>query len=281
MRFGGGGRSSNLEDRRGMGGFGRAGMGAGGTVVALILYLLFGTNVFDNGGASSTGAVTTSNGSLSAADSAAEEPEVQVVSGVLDDVQQTWATLLPKYGTQYTDAKLVLFRDYTPTGCGTGQTAMGPFYCPVDQKVYLDLGFFDELRTKFGAAGDFAQGYVIAHELGHHVQKLLGTEAQVHRAEQNDPQNANQYSVRLELQADCYAGVWGHSAQQRGKLDPGDMQEGLQAAASVGDDRILSQAGRSVNAESVTHGSSAQRESWFKRGFDSGDPQQCDTFAGR
>ena len=281
MRFGGGGRSSNLEDRRGMGGIGRAGMGVGGTAVMLILYLLFGRNVLDDAGVSPTGAVATSNGALSPADSAAEEPMVLEVSGVLDDVQQTWASILPKFGTQYTDAKLVLFRDATPTGCGTGQTAMGPFYCPVDQKVYLDLGFFDELRNKFGAAGDFAQGYVIAHELGHHVQQLLGTEAEVRRAQERDPANANQYSVKLELQADCYAGVWGHSAQQRGKLDPGDMQEGLQAAASVGDDRILSQAGRSVNAESFTHGSSAQRESWFKRGFDSGDPAQCDTFAGR
>jgi predicted metalloprotease len=278
MRFGGGGRSSNLEDRRGLGG--RAGMGIGGTAVLLILSLLFGRNLFNDVGVSPS-AVSTSNGGLSSADSVAEEPEVQVVSGVLDDVQQTWSTVLPKYGQQYTDAKLVLFRDYTQTGCGTGQTAMGPFYCPVDQRVYLDLGFFDELRTKFGAAGDFAQGYVIAHELGHHVQKLLGTEAQVHQAQQRDPQNANRYSVALELQADCYAGVWGHSAQQRGKLDPGDIQEGLAAAASVGDDRILSQAGRSVNSESFTHGSSEQRETWFKRGFDSGDPQQCDTFAGR
>jgi predicted metalloprotease len=281
MRFGGGGRSSNLEDRRGFGGLGRAGMGIGGTVVVLILSLLFGQNLFDDTGVSPTGTVVTSNGGLSPADSAAEEPEVLLVSGVLDDVQQTWTQVLPRYGTQYSDAKLVLFRDYTPTGCGTGQTAMGPFYCPVDQKVYLDLGFFDELRTKFGAAGDFAQGYVIAHELGHHVQNLLGTEAEVRRAQQRDPENANQYSVRLELQADCYAGVWGHSAQQRDKLDPGDLQEGLAAAASVGDDRILSQAGRSVNAESFTHGSSAQRESWFRRGFDSGDPAQCDTFASR
>jgi len=279
MRFGGGGRSPNLIDRRGGGG--RMGMGIGGTAVVLILSLLFGRNLFNDIGVSPTGAVATSNGQLSAADSAAEEPEVLRVSGVLDDVQQTWAQLLPKYGTPYTDAKLVIFRDYTPTGCGTGQTAMGPFYCPVDQNVYLDLGFFDELQNKFGAAGDFAQGYVIAHELGHHVQKLLGTEAEVRRAQQRDPQNANQYSVQLELQADCYAGVWGHSAQQRGKLDPGDLQEGLAAAASVGDDRILSQAGRSVNAESFTHGSSEQRESWFRRGFESGDPAQCDTFAAR
>jgi uncharacterized protein len=279
MRFGGGGRSPNLEDRRGLGG--RMGMGIGGTVVVLILSLIFGPDIFNDSGVSPTGAVATSNGELSPADSAAEEPEVLLVSHVLDDVQQTWATVLPKYGTQYTDAKLVLFRDYTPTGCGTGQTAMGPFYCPVDQKVYLDLGFFDELRNKFGAAGDFAQGYVIAHELGHHVQNLLGTEAEVRRAQQRDPGNANQYSVKLELQADCYAGVWGHSAQQRDKLDPGDIQEGLAAAASVGDDRILSQAGRSVNSESFTHGSSAQRESWFRRGFESGDPAQCDTFATR
>jgi predicted metalloprotease len=279
MRFGCGGRSSNLEDRRGLSG--RAGLGIGGTAVLLILSLLFGKDLFNDVGDSPTGAIATSNGGLSPADSAAEEPEVLLVSGVLDDAQQTWAQILPKYGTQYSDAKLVLFRDYTPTGCGTGQTAMGPFYCPVDQKVYLDLGFFDELRSKFGAAGDFAQGYVIAHELGHHVQNLLGTEAEVRRAVQRDPQNANQYSVRLELQADCYAGVWGHSAQQRDKLDPGDMQEGLAAAASVGDDRILSQAGRSANAESFTHGSSAQRESWFRRGFESGDPAQCDTFASR
>src|SRR6476646_600983 len=168
MRFGGGGRSSNLEDRRGFGG--RAGVGIGGTAVLLILSLLFGRNLFNDVGVSPS-AVSASNGGLSPADSAAEEPEVQVVSGVLDDVQQTSATLLPKYGTQYTDAKLVLFRDYTPTGCGTGQTAMGPFYCPVDQKVYLDLGFFDELRTRFGAAGgDFAMAYVIAHDFGAHVQ---------------------------------------------------------------------------------------------------------------
>jgi predicted metalloprotease len=155
---------------------------------------------------------------------------------------------------------------------------MGPFYCPNDEKVYIDLGFYDELKNKFGASGDFAQAYVIAHELGHHVQHILGTDAQVRRAEQSDPAAANQYSVALELQADCFAGVWANSTQQRDKLDAGDIEEGLNAAASVGDDRILAQAGRRVNADNFTHGSSQQRVSWFKKGFDTGDPRACDTF---
>ena len=276
MRFGTGGRSSNIEDRRGLGG--RAGMGIGGTVVLLVLSLIFGRDFIGESGVQPNVA-STSNGGLSAADSAREEPEVVFVGQVLDDAQQTWATVLPKYGTPYRNAKLVLFRDATDTGCGVGQSAMGPFYCPVDEKVYIDLGFYDELKTRFGASGDFAQAYVIAHELGHHVQKLLGTEAQVRRAMQRDPGAANQYSVRLELQADCYAGVWGRSTEQRKLLDEGDIQEGMNAAASVGDDRILQKAGRSANADSFTHGSSAQRVSWFRKGYDSGDPRACDTFA--
>jgi uncharacterized protein len=157
---------------------------------------------------------------------------------------------------------------------------MGPFYCPLDEKVYIDLGFYDELQSKFGASGDFAQAYVIAHELGHHVQHVLGTDQQVRRAQQGDPSNANQYSVRLELQADCYAGVWGRSTQQRDKLDQGDIEEGMNAAASVGDDRILSRSGQRVSTESFTHGSSQQRMTWFRKGFETGDPRQCDTFAG-
>ena len=277
MQFGNGGRSPNLEDRRGLGG---RTLGIGGTAVVLILSLLFGRNLFDDAGVAPATAVG-ANGELSTADSVREEPEVVFVSQVLDDAQQTWATILPKYGTPYHDAKLVLFRGATPTGCGTGQTAMGPFYCPLDEKVYVDLGFYDELRQKFSAPGDFAQAYVIAHELGHHVQHLLGVDEQVRRAQQRDPGSANQYSVRLELQADCYAGVWGYDAQQRNLLSPGDVREGLNAAASVGDDRILQQSGRSVNTDSFTHGSAAQRESWFRKGFDSGDPKQCDTFAAR
>ena len=271
------GRSSNIEDRRGGGGgIGRMGMGLGGTAILLVLSLLFGRNLFEDTGA--VPQVGESNGQLAPADSAREEPEVRFVSFVLDDAQQTWTNILPKYGTRYHDAKLVLFREATETGCGVGQTAMGPFYCPNDEKVYIDLGFYDELKNKFGASGDFAQAYVIAHELGHHVQHILGTDAQVRRAEQSDPAAANQYSVALELQADCFAGVWANSTQQRDKLDAGDIEEGLNAAASVGDDRILAQAGRRVNADNFTHGSSQQRVSWFKKGFDTGDPRACDTF---
>ena len=276
MRFGTGGRSSNVEDRRGLGG--RAGMGIGGTVVLLVLSLIFGRDFIGDSGVQP--GVATAGGGLSAADSAREEPEVVFVGQVLDDAQQTWARVLPKYGTSYRDAKLVLFRDATETGCGVGQSAMGPFYCPLDEKVYIDLGFYDELKTKFGASGDFAQAYVIAHELGHHVQHLLGTDEQVRRAQQGDPGTANQYSVKLELQADCFAGVWGRSTEQRKLLDEGDIQEGMNAAASVGDDRILQKAGRRANVESFTHGSAAQRMSWFKKGYDSGDPRACDTFAG-
>jgi predicted metalloprotease len=269
------GRSSNIEDRRGSG-VGRMGMGIGGTAVLLVLSLLFGRNLFEEVPATTT----TETGALAPADSAREEPEVRFVSFVLDDAQQVWANVLPKYGTQYRDAKLVLFRGATQTGCGTGQTAMGPFYCPLDEKLYIDLSFYDELKSKFGASGDFAQAYVIAHELGHHVQHLLGTDQQVRRAQQGDPSQANQYSVRLELQADCYAGVWGRSTQQRDKLEQGDIEEGLNAAASVGDDRILAQSGRRVNSDSFTHGSSQQRVSWFRKGFETGDPRACDTFGG-
>jgi predicted metalloprotease len=267
------GRSSNLEDRRGFSG--RAGMGIGGTAVLLVLSLLFGHNFFNDVPATT---VTQSNGSLAPADSAREEPEVRFVSFVLDDAQATWAKLLPKYGARYHDAGLVLFRNATDTGCGTGQTAMGPFYCPLDEKVYVDLEFYDELKNKFGASGDFAQAYVIAHELGHHVQKILGTDAKVRRAQQDDPSSANALSVKMELQADCYAGVWGHDTQQRNILQQGDIEEGLNAAASVGDDRIQQRTRGRVNAESFTHGSAAQRASWFKKGFDTGDPQACDTF---
>jgi predicted metalloprotease len=277
MRFGTGGRSSNVEDRRGLGG--RAGMGIGGTVVLLVLSLIFGRDFIGESGVQ-PGVSTSSNGALSAADSAREEPQVVFVSQVLDDAQRTWATILPKYGTPYRDAKLVLFRDATQTGCGVGQSAMGPFYCPLDEKVYIDLGFYDELQRRLGAAGDFAQAYVIAHELGHHVQHLLGTDEQVRRAQQSDPGAANQYSVRLELQADCFAGVWGRSAEGRDHLSEGDIEEGMNAAAAVGDDRILQKAGRSANADSFTHGTSAQRVSWFKKGYDSGDPRACDTFKG-
>ena len=204
---------------------------------------------------------------------------MQFVSFVLDDAQATWARICSRPGAStYEHAKLVLFRDAIQSACGFAQAATGPFYCPGDEQVYIDLGFYDELQQRFGAPGDFAQAYVLAHELGHHVQRLLGTEAQVREAQQRDPDAANQLSVRLELQADCYAGVWGHETQQRDILDPGDVDEGLQAAAAVGDDRIQKMSGQGVSPEGFTHGSSEQRASWFRRGFESGRPEDCDTF---
>lgn len=286
MRFGDGGRSPDLEDNRGGSGGGGGGgrvLGLGGSAVLLVLSLLFGRNLFQDTGVtpSIVAGQGGGGGRMSAADSVAEEPMVLFVSAVNDSVQATWSRLLPKYGAPYHHAKLHLYRDAEQTACGSGQSAMGPFYCPRDEKVYLDLGFFDELRTKFGAPGQFAQAYVVAHELGHHVQHLLGTDEKMRQAQQQNPDAANQLSVALELQADCYAGVWGNVAQHNGQLDPGEMQQGLDAAASVGDDRLQKQSTGTVNPDSFTHGSSAQRMNWFRRGFDSGDPRACDTFGGR
>jgi predicted metalloprotease len=277
MRWTPTGRSSNLEDRRGSRGMGGT-LGIGGSVIVLILSLIFGRDIFSGGGGDGT-TVETANGALAPADSAREEPEVLFVSKVLDDAQANWARILPSKGVQWHDAKLVLFRDGTQSGCGAAQSAMGPFYCPLDEKVYLDLGFYDELGTRFGAPGDFAQAYVLAHEIGHHVQHLMGTDEQVRRAEQSNPDAANQLSVRLELQADCYAGVWGNTTEQHGYLEPGEVKEGLAAAAAVGDDRIQRQQTGRINVDAFTHGSSQQRMTWFNRGFTSGKPEDCDTFA--
>jgi predicted metalloprotease len=285
MRWTPGGESSNIEDRRGQGGGfipgGRAGMGIGGAVVMLVLSLIFGrdfvtgnTTTTDNGAQPAT-----ANGEVSS--SPAEERLVQFVSFVLDDVQKTWRTILADRHVQYEDAKLVLFRDMTQSGCGTAQSTMGPFYCPLDQKVYVDLGFYDELQRRFGAPGDFAQAYVLAHELGHHVQHLLGIDAQARRQQSANPGSANAVSVRLELQADCFAGIWGHSTEQRRILSEGDIDEGLNAAAAVGDDRLQRAATGRVNTETFTHGSAAQRSAWFKRGFTTGQIEACDTFGDR
>jgi predicted metalloprotease len=194
---------------------------------------------------------------------------------VLDDAQAAWTRLLPGYR----DAKLVLFREVVASGCGNAQSAMGPFYCPADEKVYLDLGFFDELSRRFGAPGDFAQAYVLAHEIGHHVQKLTGTEGKVRELQRANPEHENALSVRLELQADCYAGVWAHTTERRELLEHGDLGEGLAAASAVGDDRIQQMSGDGVRPESFTHGSAAERAEWFRRGYDSGDAEACDTFA--
>jgi hypothetical protein len=209
-----------------------------------------------------------------------EDERQQFVTFVLNDTQDTWTKILGEHGQQYERAKLVLFRDATQTACGVGQAAAGPFYCPGDNRVYIDLGFYDELRDRFGAAGDFAQAYVIAHEIGHHIQRLLGTEAKVRRAQQQNPEGANDLSVRMELQADCYAGVWGHSTEQRNILEQGDVEEGLNAAAAVGDDRIQAASGGGVHPESFTHGSAAQRSNWFNRGFQNGRIEDCNTFGG-
>ena len=278
MKLGGGGRSSNLEDRRGRG---MGPIGIGGGLITLILALIFGPDVISNGNdTQSTDSYGEVGQGLSPQDSAREEPKVVFVSRVLDDVQSTWDDAFKGAGSDYRPAKLVLFRDGTVSGCGAAQSAMGPFYCPVDQKVYLDLGFFDELQRRFQAPGDFAQAYVIAHELGHHVQHLMGRDAAVRDAQSRNPSAANQLSVRLELQADCYAGVWAHSAADRGKLETGDIEEGLNAASAVGDDRIQERTTGSVNVDSFTHGSAAQRVGWFKRGYESGSTRSCDTFSG-
>jgi predicted metalloprotease len=250
-------------------------LGIGGGIVTLILALIFGPQVLENGGEEYTGGDV----ALSPEDSAREEPMVQFMSFVLDDAQSTWARAFEGAGSSYRPATLVLFRNGTQSACGVGQAAMGPFYCPLDEKVYLDLSFFDELNRRFGAPGDFAQAYVVAHELGHHVQHLLGTDQRVRQIQQSNPSMANEASVRLELQADCFAGVWAHSAQERDKLSVGDVEEGLGAASAVGDDRIQSRTTGGVNPESFTHGSAKQRAEWFNRGLASGRSSACDTFA--
>ncbi|HEY9227455.1 MAG TPA: neutral zinc metallopeptidase [Gemmatimonadaceae bacterium] len=280
MRWVPGGGSRNVEDRRGQGmGLG-APVGIGGGLILLILTLLFGSDLVTSPDQSQATRAESAAGEVEPVEETPEEArEVQFVSWVLDTAQSTWTHLAPeRLGVPWHDAKLVLFRGATRTSCGVGQTAMGPFYCPLDEKLYIDLSFYDDLKKRFGAPGDFAQAYVLAHELGHHVQHLMGTDAKVRRFQRANPSEANQASVALELQADCYAGVWGYYAQQGGALEAGDLEEGLTAAAAVGDDRIQKQTTGQVNMDSFTHGSSAQREAWFKRGFETGDPRRCDTF---
>ncbi len=206
--------------------------------------------------------------------------EVEFMGYVLDDANAMWADVFTQSGETYTPTKLVLFTGGTRSGCGPASSETGPFYCPADQKVYLDLDFFKELRNRFGAQGDFAEAYVVAHEVGHHVQQQTGIESDVRSAEEQDPSRQNELSVKLELQADCLAGVWAQSVYQQGDLQPGDIDEGLSAASAVGDDRIQAGAGMAVNPETWTHGSAAQRSSWFGKGYSTGDPAKCDTFAG-
>jgi uncharacterized protein len=258
---------------------GGRGMGIGGAIIALILSAVFGVNIFDGGGGTPVPQqAAPGDVQQPVSSSPEEEKRVQFVSFVLDDVQQTWTQLLPKAGEQYRDARLAVFREGVRTACGDAPAAVGPFYCPVDQRVYLDLSFFDELAQRFGAPGDFAQAYVIAHELGHHVQHLLGIEQRVRQLQESRPGSANQMSVALELQADCFAGVWGNSTSQRRLLESGDVEEALGAASAVGDDRLQSQMTGSIRPDKFTHGSAAQRSQWFRRGLESGDPNSCDTF---
>jgi uncharacterized protein len=287
----------DIEDRRGQssGPFGGGGgglpipMGVGGgglgLIVIVVLALLFGGNILgggSGGGPLSPGGVDETVPSASpgmapgdkgAGGSAATKDDAyEFAKFVSSDAQDMWTKIFQQSGKQYTRAPVVLFTSGTVSGCGPASSSTGPFYCPVDHKVYLDLSFFQELSQRFGAPGDFAAAYVIAHEIGHHIQSELGIEEAIRQKQQDDPSHANRYSVQLELQADCFAGVWGRSTYDRGILDPGDIEEGLKAAAAVGDDRLGAQ-----SREQWTHGSSELRMKWFKTGFDSGNPSDCDT----
>jgi predicted metalloprotease len=249
-------------------------MGAGTLIILLVLSLVFKRDFFSLVGAGGVDPGAETGAAPPAATTPEEEKLVQFVSFVLDDAQNVWQQQLPSYRP----ATLVLFRDAVQSACGFAESATGPFYCPGDEKVYIDLGFYEELQRRFGAPGDFAQAYVLAHEIGHHVQNVVGTEAEVRRARTQRADLANELSVRLELQADCYAGIWAHSTGRREMLEQGDVEEGLGAAAAVGDDRLQRMGGGRVVPESFTHGTSAQRQEWFRRGFESGRPEDCDTF---
>jgi predicted metalloprotease len=260
------------------------GIGIGGLLLLLILSWATGIDFLSPVGPDGAGGGAPPTAGTSGTElrtTPEEEKLVDFVDAVMADAHSTWES---KLGGRYRRTKAVLFRDVIASGCGYAQSATGPFYCPADQQVYLDLGFFSELRSKFGAPGDFAQAYVLAHEVGHHVQHLLGIESEVRRRQQAVPSQQNELSVRLELQADCLAGVWGHHAAEDGRaaqgkveLEPGDLEEGLNAAASIGDDRLQRMAGARVAPDRFTHGSSQQRVAWFKRGFDRGDINACET----
>jgi uncharacterized protein len=273
MRWQGRAGSGNIEDRRGMGGMALpVGGGIGGLVLLLLFSALTGTNPIDMIGGGEPDSVGTSG-------TTGSDPQKDFMAVVLKDTEDTWQQIFRERGATYQAPVLVLFTQATQSACGLGQSAMGPFYCPNDQKVYLDLSFFRELDDRFGAPGDFAQAYVVAHEVGHHVQTLTGVSRQVANARRGmSERQVNELSVQQELQADCYAGVWGHYAAQRGLLEPGDAEEGLRAAAAIGDDRLQQQGQGRVVPESFTHGSSDQRVTWLRRGLDNGKVEACDTF---
>ncbi|WP_299451552.1 neutral zinc metallopeptidase [uncultured Pigmentiphaga sp.] len=279
MRLDKGRQSRNVEDRRGAGPSlgGRGSLGIGAVILALVA-MYFGIDpavVLDL--ASGPGAPA----EQTAGPPPADDPQAQFVSKVLADTEDTWGELFRASGSRYAEPKLVLYTGATGTACGMGQSAMGPFYCPADTRVYLDMSFFGEMQRRLNAPGDFARAYVIAHEIGHHVQNLLGTAERVSRQQRSvNTAEANRLSVRMELQADCYAGIWAHHANRsRQILEPGDVEEALNAASAIGDDRLQKEAQGYVVPDSFTHGTSEQRVRWFKRGLESGDPRQCDTFA--
>ena len=286
MRWEGNRESSNVEDDRGGGGggggfgFGGGAIGIGTIVIALVGGALFGINPLTILQLLSGGGAPHQVQQAPAHKPPADDRTAKFVSTVLADTEDVWKQVFAQGGAQYREPKLVLFTGAVRTGCGAGQSAMGPFYCPADEKVYIDLDFYRTLRERLGAPGEFAQAYVIAHEVGHHVQKLLGTSARVEQARARGNQaEGNAMSVRLELQADCYAGVWAHYSQQgKGWLDPGDIESAMNAAQKIGDDTLQRSAGRAVVPESFTHGSSAQRQRWFNTGWQSGSVKQCDTF---
>ncbi len=286
MRWRGRRQSSRVEDRRGRSPVGKGvGLGGGGLLLVLLFVMITGRDpqqvmevLEQTQGAATSASLPAGGGS---GGPPADELG-QFASVVLADTEDTWNALFAQAGQSYREPNLVLFSGQVRSACGFASAAVGPFYCPADSKVYLDLGFFDQLARRFGAPGDFAQAYVIAHEVGHHVQNLLGISGQVHEAQRRMPrEQGNQLSVRLELQADCLAGVWGHHAhRQRNLLEPGDVEEGLGAAAAVGDDQMQRRATGTVQPESWTHGSAEQRTAWFQQGLRTGDPDACDTFAG-
>lgn len=298
-----GGVSSDVEDRRddsggGGGGFGFGGGGGGGGIgiigfiVLLVISLVSGHNFLGGflGGGGSQGSQSyapqqqtsqySSGPSTPRVHPAGEDRDVQLISFVLDDAQKTWTGIFQTMDKPYRHAKLVIYRNATYSACGTAQAATGPFYCPQDEKVYIDLGFWEELQKFGGSTAEFAQAYVVAHELGHHIQKLLGIESREVSLARQDSSQRNHLSVDLELQADCFAGVWAHSTEQRGIVHPDDIAGALSAAAAVGDDHLQKMSGRAVSPESFTHGSSAQREQWFRTGLDQGTVDACSTFNG-
>jgi uncharacterized protein len=286
MRWQGREESDNIEDRRGFSARRVGGIGGVGAIVVALVALYFGqdpSTVLQVLEQSSAPGDTSGAQQGTYQESAHEAESRHLVAVVLKDTEQTWRQLFAAGGKRYEEPRLVLFSGAVQSACGTAEAAVGPFYCSGDRKVYIDLSFYDDLKNRFGAPGDFAQAYVIAHEIGHHVQNLLGTSDKVHSARQNSGKaQANALSVRMELQADCYAGIWAHNADEsRHLLESGDVESGLNAAAAIGDDRLQMQARGYVAPESFTHGSSAQRVRWFKRGLESGKVANCDTFAQR